>query len=81
MISTVTTSTVTTVTTATLAMGAGLSLFAILTLLSVLIPKEIVSASDHPGLQGLNRALNVAVIPLMLGFVFIAAVKVFEVLR
>ncbi len=81
MISTVTTSTVTTVTTATLAMGAGLSLFAILTLLSVLIPKEIVSASDQPGLQALSRALNFAVIPLMLSFIFIAVIKVLEVLR
>jgi len=78
MISTVTTSTVAS---ATIAMGAGLSLLAILTLLSVLIPKEIVSVSDNPRMQALSRALNIALIPLMMGFVFIAAVKVLEVLR
>ncbi len=78
MISTVTTSTVAS---ATVVMGAGLSLLAILTLLSVLIPKEIVSASDNPRMQALSRALNIALIPLMMGFVFIAVVKVLEVLR
>ena len=81
MISTVTTTTVTTVTTATVALAAGLSLLSILTLLGVLIPKEIVSVSDHPRLMALGRALNVAIIPLLMGFVLIAVVKIIEVLR
>jgi hypothetical protein len=78
MISTVTT---TTVSTATLAMGAGLSLLAILTLLSVLISKEIVSVSDGPRLKKLSRALDVALIPLVMAFVFVAAVRVIAVLQ
>jgi hypothetical protein len=81
MISTVTTTTVTTVTTATVALAAGLSLLSILTLLAVLIPKEIASASDHPRLQALGRVLNVAIVPLLMGFVVIAIVKVMEILR
>jgi hypothetical protein len=61
-------------------MTAGLSLFAILTLLSVLIPKEVVSASDHPTLKALSRALDIAVIPLVTGFVFIAVVQILQAL-
>ncbi|NLF11331.1 MAG: hypothetical protein GX597_06060 [Anaerolineaceae bacterium] len=81
MISTVTTTTVTTVTTATVAVIAGLSLLAIILLLGLLISKEVVSAGETPRLQALSRALNVAIIPLLLGFVLIAAVKVIEVLH
>jgi hypothetical protein len=80
MISTVTTTTVSTVTTATVAVLAGLALLAILTLLGLLVTKEIVSSSDHPRLQQLSRVLNVAIIPLLMGFLVIAVVKVLEVL-
>lgn len=81
MISTVTTTTVTTVTTATVAIAAGLSLMAILTLLGVLIPKEIISVSDRPKFRALNQALNVVVLPLFIAFVLIAIFKVLEVIR
>ena len=81
MISTVTTTTVTTVTTATVAVIAELSLVAIVVLLGLLIVKEVVSVSDRPLLKAFGRALKVAVVPLMMGFVLIAAVRVFEVLR
>jgi len=69
------------VTTATVAVIAGLSLLAIILLLGLLISKEVVSAGETPRLQALSRALNVAIIPLLLGFVLIAAVKVIEVLH
>ena len=81
MISTVTTTTVTTVTTATVAVIAELSLVAIVVLLVLLIAKEVVSASDRPLLKMFGRALSVAVVPLLMGFVLIAAVRVFEVLH
>ncbi len=81
MISTVTTTTVTTVTTATIAVLAGLSLLAILTLLSLLISKEVVSVSDRPRFRALSRTLDVAIAPLLLGFVLIAAIQIAEVLR
>lgn len=81
MISTVTTTTVTTVTTATVAVIAGLSLLAIVMLLGMLISKEVVSVSDRPRLQALSKALNVAIIPLLLGFVLIAVVQIINVLQ
>jgi hypothetical protein len=79
MVSTVTTSTVTTVTTVTLA-GA-ISLIAILALLTFLIQKEILSVSLDRRAQALHRLLNVAIVPLLISFGFIAVVRVFEVLN
>jgi hypothetical protein len=81
MISTVTTTTVTTVTTATVAVAAGLSLLAVLMLLGLLISKEILSVTDKPRLVILGRALNVAVVPLLIGFVLIIATQILHVLH
>jgi len=81
LVSTVTTTTVTTVTTATVAVIAELSLVLIVMLLGLLIAKEVVSGSDRPLLKAFGRALSVAVVPLLMGFVLIAALRVFEVLR
>jgi len=81
MISTVTTTTVTTVTTATVAVLAGLGLLAILVLLGMLISKEVASAGDSPRLKTFSEALNVAIVPLLMGFLFIAVVQVVGVLR
>jgi hypothetical protein len=81
LVSTVTTTTVTTVTTATIGIIAELSLVAIVTLLGLLIAKEVVSGSDRRLAKAFGRALNVAVVPLLMGFVLIAAVRVLEVLR
>jgi hypothetical protein len=61
--------------------STGLSLMAILALLVVLILKEVVSVSDRPGLQALSRALNVAIAPLLLAFLLIAAIRIIEELQ
>lgn len=85
MSSTVTTTTVTTVTSATttvaLAISLGLGLVLILALLFFLIQKEILSSSANPRAAVLSRALNVAIVPLLMGFGMIAVVQIFEVLR
>jgi len=70
-----------TVTTATAAVIGGLSLLAIVTLLGMLISKEVVSVGEQPRLKALSHTLNVVIIPLLLGFILIAAIKVVEVLR
>lgn len=77
MVSTVTTTTVTTVTTVTLA--GSIALIAILALLFFLIQKEILSVSDELRSQVVHRLLNVAIVPLLISFAFIAVVKVAEV--
>ena len=79
MISTVTTTTVTTVT--TVALAASLALFAIVVLLIMLIQKEILSVSTSTRGQTLSKILNIAIVPLLLVFVFTAVVKVIQVLN
>jgi hypothetical protein len=79
MISTVTTSTVSTVT--TVAFAGTLALLAIVALLLLLIQKEIVSTADDSRLQAIRKSLNIAIVPLLLAFIFIAAVKVIQILN
>lgn len=81
MISTVTTTTVTTVTTATVTVLAGLAFFALLTLLGVMISKEIVSLGHAIRFRSLSFALNVAAVPLLIAFLLIAVIQLFQVLR
>jgi hypothetical protein len=79
MSSTVTTTTVSTIT--TVALLSSLGLVAIVTLLLLLIKKEIISTSAHPQLQTLSRLLNIAIVPLVMVFVMIAAVNLAQVWR
>jgi hypothetical protein len=79
MISTVTVSTVSTVTTAALA--GSVALIGVLVLLSLLLQKEIASASTNQHLIRLRKALNVGIFPLMFAFVMLVASKVASVLR
>lgn len=73
-------STVTTTTVAAAVLG-GLSLLAVLMLFGMLISKEVVSVSENSRLQKLSKALNLAIVPLLLGLLLIAVMKVIEVLR
>jgi len=79
MISTVTTTTVTTVTSITLM--ASMALLMIVVLLILLIQKEIITVSDNQRLQAWGRIINVAIVPLLLSFGFIAVITIAEVLR
>ena len=78
MISTVTTTTVTTIT--AIATAGSLAVVGILMLLALLIQKELASSSDSRFAVTLRRFLNVAIVPLLLGFIYIVAVKVIEAL-
>ena len=79
MISTVTTSTVSTVT--SVAIAGSLALIGICTLLTLLIQKELTSSSGNRFARALSRALPIGIIPLLIGFVVIVAVKVSEALQ
>lgn len=85
-VSTVTTTTASTVTTAT-SLVAGFGLIATITLIALLISKELAGAASEnssapeltlPG--ALDRVLNVGIIPLLMVFVSIVFVKVLNVL-
>jgi hypothetical protein len=79
MISTVTTSTVSTVT--TVAFAGSLALIGICTLLGLLIQKELTTSTKGRFARALGRALPIGIIPLLIGFGVIVAVKVAEALQ
>jgi hypothetical protein len=79
VISTVTTSTIGAV--AAVTSAATLSMMAVVALLLLLVQKEIASSADDPRLVALAKVLDIALVPVLLAFLFIAAVRVAEVLN
>lgn len=79
MISTVTTTTVSTVT--TLALAGSLALICVLTLVAMLIQKELTTTAESRLSRTLGRALNVGIVPLLIAFVLIVVVRVIETLK
>jgi len=79
MISTVTTTTVSTVTTVTFA--ASFALVSVVVLFALLLQKEVATSAESPRLKALGRALNVAIVPLLLTFAVILVAKVAQLLR
>jgi hypothetical protein len=76
MISTVTTSTVSTIT-----LAGSFALIGILVLFSLLIQKELASASDNLKLKKLGRAVNFAIIPLLIVFLLVVVNQVINTLQ
>lgn len=77
MITTVTTTT----TTAVAAVSAGsLALVAICTVLLLLINKEIILSSQSERAVRLNKALNVALVPLLIVFVLTIVIRIAQVI-
>ncbi len=79
MVSTVTTSTVMTVT--TVAIASSLALIAVMTLFTLLVQKEVAATGRERWARALDRALNVGIIPLLLAFLTLVALRIAEVLR
>jgi hypothetical protein len=80
MITTVTTSTVSSVSSVTTVVGisASLAMIAVICLVGFLILKESLSSSVRPMSQILARALNVAIVPLLMAFAMLAVAKAIE---
>jgi hypothetical protein len=78
MISTVTTTTVSVVSTVTLA--GSLGLVSVVILLSLLIQKELISSASDARARTLGRALNIALVPLLVGFGLLVALRVAQAL-
>jgi len=79
MVSTVTTSTVMTVT--TVAVASSLTLIVVLTMFTLLVQKEVVTSARERWARALDRALSVGVIPLLLAFLTLVALRIAEILR
>jgi len=78
MITTVTTSTITTV--AAMGLTATISIVAVVTLIGFLTTKELASANLSPSSQLIARFLSVGILPMVMAFAIIVAVKIAEVL-
>lgn len=79
MISTVTTSTITTVT--TVAIAGSVALIGIVVLFGLLVQKEVTTTSKSGRLSRFGKALNIAIIPLLIAFILIVVFKVAEILK
>ncbi|HEU5014610.1 MAG TPA: hypothetical protein VFT66_18945 [Roseiflexaceae bacterium] len=74
--------TVTTTTTVALATAAtSLTLTVILTLIALLIQKEFISGLEGRRAALISRALNIAIVPLLIVFVASVAIRVFDSLH
>jgi hypothetical protein len=73
-------STVTVTTIAAMGLVASLSVFGVILLITSLVSKELLSASNGPRKKVIARALNISIVPLLLSFTVIVALKVIEIL-
>jgi uncharacterized paraquat-inducible protein A len=78
MISTVTTSTVSSIT--SVALIGTLGAIGVVVLFTLLIQKELLSASSDTRMLRLQRTLNIAIWPLIAVFVLIVIAKIVEIL-
>ncbi len=78
MISTVTTSTVSSITSA--ALFGTLGVIGTVVLISLLVQRELASASNDARLIRLQRALSIAIWPLIVVFTVIAIEKAFDII-
>ena len=79
MITTVTTSTITSVTT-TIGFAIAVSLVAVIALVAFLCAKELAAASGGSSPRFLARYCDVGIVPLVIAFTMIVAMKVVEIL-
>jgi len=81
MISTVTTSTITTVTTiAAMGFTATISAAAVVVLIAFLTARELTSANSSPSSRLTARFLSVGILPMVMAFAVIVAVRIAEAL-
>ena len=82
MISTIITTTTSTISsvTALVSFGATIGIVAVVTLAGFLCTKELITAGRGSTQRILARSLDVAIVPLVIAFIFIVAVKVVDIL-
>ena len=79
MISTVTTSNISTV--STTALAGSVALVSIILLLVLLVLKEFISSSAGTRYQSLNKALDLAIFPLLIVFILVAISRIVRILH
>ena len=56
-------------------LATALDVVATLLLLALLLHKELLRASDKPDVQAKGRALDIAIVPLLMMFAYIVAIR------
>jgi hypothetical protein len=79
VITTVTTSTITSVTT-TIGFAIAVSLVAVIALVVFLCAKELAAASSGSSPRFLARSFDIGIVPLVIAFIMIVAMKVVEII-
>jgi len=78
LVSTVTTSTITTI--AAMGLTTTMSIAAVVALIGFLATKELASANLSPSSQLIARFFSVGILPMVMAFAVIVAVKIAEIL-
>lgn len=73
-------STVTVTTISTMSLVNTLSILGVILLITLLISKELLAASNGSGKKFIARTLNIGIIPLLISFTVIVGLKVVEIL-
>ena len=60
--------------------AAGISIFATLMLIGLLIGKEVLGTSKDNKMKLVARSLNIGIIPLVIGFTVLIGLKIAEIL-
>jgi len=61
-------------------LGMALGLVAVITLIALLGVRELAAASDNGSHRLLARSLDIGIVPLIIAFAMIVAVKIVEIL-
>jgi hypothetical protein len=65
----------------TVAVASSLALIVVMTMFTLLVQKEVAITARERWMRALDRALNVGVIPLLIAFLALVAMRIAELLK
>jgi hypothetical protein len=65
----------------TVAVASSLALIVVMTMFTLLVQKEVAINARERWMRALDRALNVGVIPLLIAFLALIAIRIAELLK
>jgi hypothetical protein len=65
----------------TVAVASSLALIVVMTMFTLLVQKEVAITARERWMRALDRALNIGVIPLLIAFLALIAIRIAELLK
>jgi len=65
----------------TVAVASSLALIAVMTLFTLLVQKEVAATARERWARALDRSLNIGIIPLLLAFLTLVALRIAELIK